>query len=297
MKTAYYTVDGEIVGEATNGVRLDYLTDALGSVTAKVDQSVVTVSVARYKPYGERLSGNNYNFGWVGGWGYRTTSNCLYIRARHYLVSAGCWTSADSKWPVESPYVYVDSSPVQQIDPQGLAPCVDPDFCKPQAFTRHIKKEDKCIVHVDPKAPSKIRILVVYSRKMGCSASGKKSSSCDFAQQITWQQTCKGKVIARGTDNEMHLSIPCPGTDYGYDCLGFHDKKGQKTIRDNCTKEGSISKDKSEIDNCLPLVYSGTAKDFCVCGETTSVVEYQFKIAIDKGKGGKGYSCTIWSSD
>ena len=37
--TAYVSVDGEIISEITGGVRLDYLTDALGSVTATLDQT------------------------------------------------------------------------------------------------------------------------------------------------------------------------------------------------------------------------------------------------------------------
>ena len=74
MKTSYYTVNGEIIGESSNGVRLDYLTDALGSVTAKVDQTGAVVSTARYKPYGDLLSGTSYKFGWVGTQGYRKTA-------------------------------------------------------------------------------------------------------------------------------------------------------------------------------------------------------------------------------
>ena len=35
--TNYYSVNGQIIGEATNGVRTDYLMDALGSVTGMVN--------------------------------------------------------------------------------------------------------------------------------------------------------------------------------------------------------------------------------------------------------------------
>ena len=39
--TNYHTVNGRIIGETTSGTRTDYLTDALGSVTATVNQSAV----------------------------------------------------------------------------------------------------------------------------------------------------------------------------------------------------------------------------------------------------------------
>lgn len=119
MKTAYYTVDGEIVGEATNGVRLDYLTDALGSVTAKVDQAASVVSSTRYKPYGEKLSGSDFVFGWVGAYGYRTTASGSYIRARHYTSIIASWASVDKYWPNQPPYVYANQNPTSNTDSSG----------------------------------------------------------------------------------------------------------------------------------------------------------------------------------
>ena len=37
--TNYYSVNGQIIGEAANGVRTDYLMDALGSVTGTVNSA------------------------------------------------------------------------------------------------------------------------------------------------------------------------------------------------------------------------------------------------------------------
>ena len=55
--TNYYTVNGEIIAEKTAGSsRVDYLTDALGSVTATVNQSAQVVNTYRYKPYGSQLA-------------------------------------------------------------------------------------------------------------------------------------------------------------------------------------------------------------------------------------------------
>jgi hypothetical protein len=54
--TNYHTVQGRILGESTSGVRTDYLTDALGSVTATVNSAQAVVNTYRYKPYGEQLA-------------------------------------------------------------------------------------------------------------------------------------------------------------------------------------------------------------------------------------------------
>ena len=123
----YHTVDGEIQGQTTAGVRTDYLTDALGSVVATVNSSATVVNTYRYKPYGERLAragvGVDPRFGWAGSQGYGTTPQShsrQYIRARHYAQEVGCWTTMDEFWPGERAYVYVASSPVTATDPSGL---------------------------------------------------------------------------------------------------------------------------------------------------------------------------------
>ena len=72
--TNYYTVDGQMIGYKDAGGRKDFLTDALGSVTAEVDQTGATKTFdGRYKPYGGDLSssGTRGSYGWVGTWGYR----------------------------------------------------------------------------------------------------------------------------------------------------------------------------------------------------------------------------------
>src|SRR5579871_1134124 len=101
--TNYYTVNGALIGEKTaGGSRTDYLTDALGSVTATVNQSGQVVNTYRYKPYGAQLAktgiGADPAFQWVGAQGYRQTGkkySDVYVRARHYDSRAGRWTSKD----------------------------------------------------------------------------------------------------------------------------------------------------------------------------------------------------------
>jgi len=84
--TSYYTVNGEIVAERTAGQA--YVTDALGSVIATVDQTLTVQSTARYKPYGATLAstGNQPKFGHAGSTGSRRTGlehTDLYNRNRH----------------------------------------------------------------------------------------------------------------------------------------------------------------------------------------------------------------------
>jgi hypothetical protein len=76
--TEYFSVNGQIIGEKVgNSPRVDYLTDALGSVTATVDQTGHVINEYRYKPYGTQLSktgsGPDPAFRWVGSLGYRQT--------------------------------------------------------------------------------------------------------------------------------------------------------------------------------------------------------------------------------
>jgi YD repeat-containing protein len=59
MKKTYYSVQGEILGEkAAGGQRVDYLTDALGSLTATVDQTGTVLNRYVYKPDGALQAGH-----------------------------------------------------------------------------------------------------------------------------------------------------------------------------------------------------------------------------------------------
>ena len=98
--TSYYSFGGEILGEETRGVRRDYLTDALGSVTATVTDAGVVENTYRYKPYGEQLAktgiGNDPKFLWNGTLGYYNNKNAIYyVRNRHYALNNAIWLSVD----------------------------------------------------------------------------------------------------------------------------------------------------------------------------------------------------------
>jgi RHS repeat-associated protein len=133
--TNYHTVNGEIIGETTTGSpRVDYLTDALGSVTATVNQSAQVVNTYRYTPYGSTLAktgpGPDPAFGWVGTKGYRPTGNPFsnfYVRKRHADSATGRWPAMD---PIRhrlrgtNGYVYARNRPAIIVDPSGLYPPV-----------------------------------------------------------------------------------------------------------------------------------------------------------------------------
>ena len=132
--TSYISVGGRMISEVTDGVILDYVPDALGSVHTVVDQSAVVVKSMRYKPYGEVLSRSgtvaDRHYQWVGSYGYRATfapSSSHYVRARHYNATSGSWTTVDPLWPDESAYGYVYGRATGGIDPTGQKPKVNYD--------------------------------------------------------------------------------------------------------------------------------------------------------------------------
>ncbi len=125
--TFYHTVDGEIQGQTTAGVRTDYLSDALGSVVATVNSSAQVVNTYRHRPYGELLAktgvGADPRFGWTGVTGSRATLRQFaqqFTRARHFGSSQGQWISVDPTWPNQWPFVYCLARPTTLIDPSGL---------------------------------------------------------------------------------------------------------------------------------------------------------------------------------
>ncbi len=122
----YHTVNGQMVGQSTGSTFTQYLTDALGSVTATVNGKRVT-NTYRYKPYGERLAktgtGPDPAFQWAGDTGSRVTGRSRaeqYNRARHYGTRQAGWTSLDPIWPDESQYLYVSLNPSSLVDPAGF---------------------------------------------------------------------------------------------------------------------------------------------------------------------------------
>ena len=119
-----------MISEITDGVILDYVPDALGSIHSVIDQDANVVKTMRYKPYGEVLSRSgtvaDRHYQWVGTYGYRATfapSSSHYVRARHYTATAGSWTTVDPLWPDEKAYGYVGGRVTRSTDPTGTQIC------------------------------------------------------------------------------------------------------------------------------------------------------------------------------
>ena len=139
--TSYYSFGGEIIGEETGGVRRDYLTDALGSVTATVTGAGVVENTYRYKPYGEQLAktgtGGDPKFLWNGRTGYRQMNNpfsSIYVRARHYATSSGRWTTGFRGGLIRSvnDYLYALANPLEYVEPTGSYAYQNPKQKKPK---------------------------------------------------------------------------------------------------------------------------------------------------------------------
>jgi RHS repeat-associated protein len=123
--TSYHSVNRQIVGETTSGTRVDYLSDALGSVTATTNSSGIVQNRYRYKPHGMRLSktgaASDPLFQWNGRHGYRVCAvGRSYVRARHYEQIIGQWSTQDPLWPEQHQYVYSEANPTSVSDPSGL---------------------------------------------------------------------------------------------------------------------------------------------------------------------------------
>jgi len=124
--TNYHTLNGRIRGETTNGVRTNYLSDALGSVTGTTNPTAQLLNSYRHKPYGARLSKSGTTQdprpGWVGQEGYRQTTRAYsthYVQYREFSYGIGSWTSVDPLWPKEPPYAYVVARVTTITDPSG----------------------------------------------------------------------------------------------------------------------------------------------------------------------------------
>jgi len=96
--TNFDTINGRIVSEYSGTTQLDYMTDALGSVTGVCDHTGTSVGSARYKPYGATLATSNTqpSVSWVGTEGYRPTGlmhSEFYIRRGHGSGGDGRWTT------------------------------------------------------------------------------------------------------------------------------------------------------------------------------------------------------------
>ncbi|MCH8274751.1 MAG: hypothetical protein IH851_08170 [Armatimonadetes bacterium] len=223
--TNYFTANGEIIGEETGGTQTDYLTDALGSVTATVDQNAAVVNTYRYKPYGAQLAktgaGADPSFRWIGARGYRQTGKEFseaYVRARHYGTPTGVWTTKDRGRDRRiAPYSYVRGRVVTYVDKSGLDVIFPDDSCGDQLkdigkccqgineLFPNGKLPDKSVVDIGeclkekgfPVDKSFVRSALEFMKRMCSKEGGPKSSVCVICLQ--------GVTLPPGCDD------PCRG--------------------------------------------------------------------------------------
>ena len=206
MKERYYTVDGQMIGYKDASGRKDFLTDALGSVTAEVDQTGATKTFdGRYKPYGGDLTsiGTRGSYGWIGKWGYRETGlsgSSHYVRRRHFTKISGSWTTIDRLWPTEQAFGYVAGIVTLNMDPSGYL-----------AITSSCQKKRKpCDIVAECKKQEDL-----------WNGSGEKGTICD--------QDKKVMAIAFCCDGEQKY-CPCPRLDMYKNngaimhCIAMHER-------------------------------------------------------------------------
>jgi RHS repeat-associated protein len=159
MTKSYHTIDGIIIGESSGGVRTGYLPDALGNVTATVQDGAI-VNAYRYKPSGGLLSktgaGADPKFMWTGTSGSRATGVAhaeQYNRHRHYGNAHGSWISQDPFWPEELAYIYARSNPTNFTDPFGLTSSCPNDPCDCVAECDKYEKVNKVCERPMPSPP------------------------------------------------------------------------------------------------------------------------------------------------
>ncbi|MET9115603.1 RHS repeat-associated core domain-containing protein [Streptomyces longwoodensis] len=113
---------GTLNSVSTGGTSYYYLTDALGSVTALVDESGKQVDTYAYTPSGLPRAGTTETvpqpFRFAGG---RLDPTGLYhFGSRYYDPELTRFTQPDPSGQEKNPYLYAEGDPVNRIDPTGL---------------------------------------------------------------------------------------------------------------------------------------------------------------------------------
>lgn len=130
--TAEYTYSperyGELISEHRDGTTYTHHYDAEGSTVALTNDTGSVTDTFAYTAWGEELSRTGTTptaFRWVGRVGYYwdVETSEYQIRRRSYGPSVARWKSPDPLGFLGGSnfYVYVDSNPINQIDPSGLA--------------------------------------------------------------------------------------------------------------------------------------------------------------------------------
>ena len=195
---SYYSVSGRILAQRAAGGRTDYLTDALGSVTAIASSSATIQNRYRYRPTGAVLVKSGIepdpNFLWVGATGVRATKLTLvtsYVRRRHYSSNLQQYVTPSSVGQLGPSIAYVlnqqnlvsasvlGPANLAGVNSQQLEPC-------DKQITSEVLKQ-VCVQLKD------------YLGRVAC-------LECDSALC-----SCGGNVVIDGTGKaklEIHATIP-----------------------------------------------------------------------------------------
>jgi len=134
--TAYYIYGLGLVSKIEGSNAYYYQYDGLGSTIAITDTTGAVKNKYAYDDFGNVASNSTETisnpFKYVGGAGVITDlPDLLFMRARYYLPSVGRFANKD---PIGfgggiNMYNYVYSNPINFIDPTGLNPDSDAEFC------------------------------------------------------------------------------------------------------------------------------------------------------------------------
>jgi len=263
--TDYYTIEGTIIGESTAGVHTDYLTDAMGSVTATVNQSATMMRTFRYYPYGGTSdstgnSGPDPKFKWIGSRGYRNSSDKYsnyYIRARHYGSDQGAWSTIDPLWPSEPAYGYVRSNPTTLIDVSGKEPNVSIFYCKRYDYATIRNSIDFLCSNINGNTPAK---------NIDC---------CLGAEVAPEDSLCTGEFSRYAYNHPRSFQMFCEGKDYvEIECV-------MRLGRGDCEDYDS--------EQCAYTQKTLTDPEIVMCGSSL-----WYKHKNNPQKGCKDTECVVW---
>jgi RHS repeat-associated protein len=266
--TNYHTVNGRILGETTGGVRTDYLTDALGSVTATVNSTAQIINRYAYKPYGGLLAKTGVGADpvnqWVGSLGYRQTGkkySDVYVRARHYDTLNGRWTSKDpigfngGDWNL---FRYAVTGPAWRVDPTGLS-CSGPGGCVPDKGTDCYTIEKGCCEqdrgNLQPKdSLSFSNVLANASTAVNNKASCLKSNGQPLTKQ---QRDILAAILACTALQESGLNPHCFNDRGGEPADTYGLYQVNKTQWDQCSNGGKLCDPQSNTNTAFNLILRG----------------------------------------
>lgn len=285
----YHCAKGRLIGEDTNGIRTDYMTDALGSVTGTVNSSQVVVNTYRYKPFGELLaktgSGADPKFMWNGGTQSRKTGLAYseqYNRARHYGTRQGQWTTVDPLWPEEPSYSACHANPTTESDPFGEKPEKNPDHTcydskiqygdcnKPDLraslWQRCLQQGTvPCLDARVPKTPLCPEGCCVVCHPKCSDSVDLGGVLCSGSRRADILKCAKSSLRFLGTDTlagkapEVRDAIKCPKAGMGNLCTigsGFH-------VTYVCNKKKGQPDKRVISSTCCPCYYYGSVRYVC----------------------------------